>query len=71
MDSGGNSKKSTPMDAAAKSRIMSSYAKKPGSGGQIKSGTFPARAQAAADRNAYRAQSDSAAASDEGWCTLL
>ena len=44
-----NGEKKTPMDAEAKSRIMSAEAKK--KNGQIEEGSFPARAQAAADRN--------------------
>ena len=51
MDGG---KKSTPMDQAAKSRIMSSQAQKPGAGGQIEKGSFGARAQSAADKNANK-----------------
>lgn len=50
----GGGKKSTPMDGAAKARIMSANATKPGAGGQIKSGTFPARAQSAADKHANK-----------------
>lgn len=69
MDSG---RKKTPMDQAAKSRIMSANAKKPEAGGQIKSGSFPARAQSAADKNANRAQSQSDSGdASEGWCTVL
>lgn len=44
-------KKSKPMDQAAKSRIMSAEAKKEENKGQISSGSWPARAQAAADKN--------------------
>ena len=46
MDSG----KPTPMDAAAKARIMSSAGKE--TGGQNEKGGWPARGQAAADKNA-------------------
>ena len=47
-------KKSTPMDQAAKSRIMSSEAKKPGAGGQVQKGSFGSRAQSSADKNANK-----------------
>ncbi len=49
MDGG---KKSTPMDQAAKSRIMSAEATKPGAGGEVQKDSFGATAQAAADKNA-------------------
>ena len=42
--------KKTPMDQEAKARIMSSEAKK--SDGQVSKGSFAARAQSAADKNA-------------------
>jgi hypothetical protein len=51
MDGGG---KKTPMDQDAKARIMSANAKKPENEGQTKPGTFPARAQSAADKNANK-----------------
>lgn len=50
MDSGG--KKSTPMDGAAKSRIMSAEGKK--TGGHYDKGGWPARGQSAADKNASK-----------------
>ena len=42
--------KKTPMDAAAKSRIMSSAGKE--TGGHYDKGGWPSRGQAAADKNA-------------------
>lgn len=48
----GGSKK--PMDQAAKARIMSSQAQKPGAGGKIESGTFGSRTQSAADKNSNK-----------------
>ncbi len=40
------------MDQEAKSRIMKAEAKKPGADGKVAAGSFGARAQAAADKNA-------------------
>lgn len=51
MDGG---KKVTPMDQAAKARIMSANATKPGADGKIQPDTFPARAQSAADKNSNK-----------------
>lgn len=45
---------SKQMDQAAKARIMSSQAQKPGAGGKIESGTFASRAQSAADKNSNK-----------------
>jgi hypothetical protein len=46
--------KKTPMDQDAKARIMRANAKKPENEGETKAGSFPARAQAAADKNANK-----------------
>ncbi len=46
--------KKAPMDQAAKSRIMRSEAKKDGAGGQVQKGSFGARAQSGADKNAKK-----------------
>jgi len=52
--------KKTPMTSKDASRIQASYAKK--HGGQVHSGTFPARAQSAAAENAKSGEVPSGAA---------
>ena len=49
--------KKTPMDAAAKAKVMSSAGKE--TGGQYEKGGWPARGQAAADKNANASKDDS------------
>ena len=52
-----DSEKKTPMDDAAKSRVMSSAGKE--TGGHYEKGGWPARGQAAADKNANASKGDS------------
>ena len=49
--------KKTPMDDAAKERVMSSAGKE--TGGQYEKGSWPATGQAAADKNVNASKGDS------------